>query len=78
MVNRWIIMTKIIDVVFENGVLKPLKKVNFKEGEVLKIEIKKPKTFTKQYFKKLTELKNKFKKLDGAYKILEEIRNVSY
>ena len=68
----------IIDVIFENGVLKPLKKVNFKEGEILKIEIKKPKVFTKQYFKKLTDLKNKFDKFSDAYKILEEIRNVSY
>ena len=68
----------IIDVIFENGVLKPLKKVNFKEGEILKIEIKKSKVFTKQYFKKLTDLKNKFDKFNNTYKILEEIRNVGY
>lgn len=33
-------MSKIIEVVYENGVLKPLEKVNLREGERLKIEIK--------------------------------------
>ncbi len=33
-------MSKVIEVVYENGVFKPLKKVSLKEGEKLRIEIK--------------------------------------
>ncbi|WP_456327098.1 antitoxin family protein [Archaeoglobus sp.] len=33
-------MGKVIEVVYENGVFKPLKEVNLKEGEKLRIEIK--------------------------------------
>ncbi len=33
-------MGKVIEVVYENGVFKPLKEVSLKEGEKLKIEIK--------------------------------------
>ncbi len=33
-------MSKIIEVVFEKGLLKPLEKINLKEGEKLKVEIK--------------------------------------
>lgn len=33
-------MSEIIEVVYENGVLKPLKKLPFKEGEKLIVEIK--------------------------------------
>ena len=33
-------MPKVIDVVYENGVFKPLEKVDLKEGTKLKIEIK--------------------------------------
>ena len=34
-------MTKTIEVVYEDGVFKPLEKVGLKEGEQLKVEIKK-------------------------------------
>jgi predicted DNA-binding antitoxin AbrB/MazE fold protein len=34
-------MTKTIEVVYEGGVFKPLEKVELKEGEQLKVEIKK-------------------------------------
>ncbi len=33
-------MAKIIEVVYEDGVFKPLEKVDLKEGERLKVEIK--------------------------------------
>jgi predicted DNA-binding antitoxin AbrB/MazE fold protein len=33
-------MPKVIEVIFENGVFKPLEKVNFKEGKKVRIEIK--------------------------------------
>ncbi len=34
-------MTKVIEAVYEGGVLKPLEKVELREGEVVEIEIKK-------------------------------------
>ena len=34
-------MQKTIEVVYENGVFKPLEKVELKEGEKIKVEIKK-------------------------------------
>ncbi len=34
-------MTKVIDVIYENGVFKPLEKVDLKEGERVKVIIKK-------------------------------------
>ena len=34
-------MGKVIEAVYENGVFKPLEKVDLKEGERVKIEIKK-------------------------------------
>ncbi|NOY11375.1 MAG: antitoxin family protein [Archaeoglobi archaeon] len=33
-------MAKVIEVVYENGVFKPLEKVDLKDGERLKVEIK--------------------------------------
>jgi len=33
-------MPKIIEVIYENGVFKPLKKVSLKEGKKIKVEIK--------------------------------------
>ncbi len=33
-------MGKVIEVVYENGVFKPLEKVDLKEGERVKVEIK--------------------------------------
>lgn len=34
-------MTKIIEVVYEDGVFKPMEKVEMEEGERIKVEIKK-------------------------------------
>ncbi len=33
-------MPKVVEAVYENGVLKPLEKVNLKEGEKVRVEIK--------------------------------------
>ena len=33
-------MGKVIEVIYENGVLKPLEKVDLKDGERVKVEIK--------------------------------------
>ena len=51
--------SKSIEVVFENGVLKPLKKTNFKEGELLKINIEK---------KDMSTLENLKGSLKGVFK----------
>jgi len=34
-------MEEVIEAIYEDGVLKPLKKLNLKEGEKVKVEIKK-------------------------------------
>ena len=69
-------MSEVIEVIYENGVFKPLKKVRLKEGEFVKIEIKETKKITKKFYNKLTELKEKTEKIEGAYRVLEELRNL--
>ena len=68
---------KEIEVVYENGVFKPLRKVEFKEGEVLRVEIK-GKIVTDRFYEKLERLKRKSERIEGAYKVLEEMRNDRY
>ncbi len=68
-------MGEVIEVVYENGVFKPLKKVRLREGEFVKIEIKETKKVTKRFFKKLEELEKRIEKVEGAYRVLEELRN---
>jgi predicted DNA-binding antitoxin AbrB/MazE fold protein len=64
-----------IEVIYENGVFKPLKKVSLREGEFVKIEIKETKKVTKNFYKKLAELEEKIERVEGAYRALEESRN---
>ncbi|MBS7250095.1 MAG: antitoxin family protein [Candidatus Freyarchaeota archaeon] len=71
-------MGEIIEVIYENGVFKPLKKVRLREGEFVKIEIKETKKVTKRFFKKLAELEERIEKVEGAYRVLEELRNARY
>ncbi|WXG42296.1 MAG: antitoxin family protein [Candidatus Freyarchaeum deiterrae] len=68
-------MGEVIEVIFENGVFKPLKKVMLREGEFVKIEIKETKKITKNFYKKFTEIEEKIERVEGAYKALEELRN---
>ncbi len=68
---------KEIEVVYENGVFKPLRKVEFKEGVVLRVEIK-GKIVTDRFYEKLERLKRKIERIEGAYKVLEEMRNDRY
>ncbi|MEM2135490.1 MAG: antitoxin family protein [Candidatus Jordarchaeaceae archaeon] len=68
-------MGEIIEVIYENGVFKPLKKVRLREGEFVKIEIKETKRVTKRFFEKLAELEEKIEKVEGAHRVLEELRN---
>jgi predicted DNA-binding antitoxin AbrB/MazE fold protein len=68
-------MGDVIEVIYENGVFKPLKKVSFREGEFVKIEIKETKKVTKNFYKKFAELEEKIERVEGAYRALEESRN---
>ncbi|WP_293257606.1 antitoxin family protein [Palaeococcus sp. (in: euryarchaeotes)] len=56
------IMSEIIEVVYENGVLKPLKKLPFKEGEKLIVEIKRG------------DKKKLLDELEGSIKLKKKIR----
>jgi len=53
-------MTKTIEVVYENGVFKPLEKVELKEGEEMRIKIKIKETMDRS--KKAKEILDKLKK----------------
>lgn len=71
-------MSETIEMVYRDGVFKPLKKVKLREGEVVRVEIKETKRVTKRFYTKLEELREKTGKIEGAYKTLEEIRNARY
>lgn len=70
-------MVKEIEVVYENCVFRPLKRVEFKDEEVLKIEIK-GKIITDRFYEKLERLKKKIERIERAYKVLEEMRDDRY
>ena len=71
-------MSETIEMVYRNGVFKPLKKVKLREVEIVRVEIKETKRVTKRFYTKLEELRGKTRKIEGAYKTLEEIRNARY
>ncbi|AIY89395.1 antitoxin family protein [Geoglobus acetivorans] len=71
-------MSETIEMVYRNGVFKPLRKVKLREGEIVRVEIKETKRVTKRFYSKLEELERKSKKVEGAYRTLEEIRNARY
>jgi|Deesub1362A_J573_1020465.scaffolds.fasta_scaffold20202_3 predicted DNA-binding antitoxin AbrB/MazE fold protein len=58
-------MPKVIEVIYEDGVFKPLGKVDLKEGEKLKIEIKRE--------PKLEMLKGKYKGKIDIKAVMDEI-----
>ncbi len=55
-------MSEIVEVIYENGVLKPLKKLPFREGERLIVEIK------RRDKKKLLD------ELEGSIKLKKKVR----
>ena len=71
-------VSKIIEMVYQNGVFKPLKKVELKEGEVVKVDIKEAKKVTERFYSKLEEIKKESKKVKKAYSVLEEVRDARY
>ncbi|MBE8539575.1 antitoxin AF2212-like protein [Geoglobus acetivorans] len=70
-------MAKVIEVVYENGVFKPLENVDLREGEIVEIEIKE-KRIGDRFYRVLEELERKAPKVHNAFKVLEEVRNDRY
>uniref|UniRef100_A0A7C3YPI3 Antitoxin n=1 Tax=Geoglobus ahangari TaxID=113653 RepID=A0A7C3YPI3_9EURY len=70
-------MGKVIEVIYEDGVLKPLEKIDLKEGEIVEIEIKE-KRIGDRFYKTLEELEKKAPKVYNVFKVLEEIRDDRY
>ncbi|NJF25686.1 antitoxin family protein [Thermococcus sp. Bubb.Bath] len=70
-------MPEIIELKYKNGVFIPLRKVPLKEGEVVYVEIIKPKVVTKKFQGKLRELRERAKRVENAHRILEEMRDDS-
>ena len=70
-------MGKVIEVVYENGVFKPLEKVDLRDGEIVEIEIKE-KRISEKFYRVLEELEKKAPKVHNALKVLEEVRNDRY
>jgi len=70
-------MTRIIEAIYENGVFKPLEKVDLRDGEIVEIEIKE-KRISKKFYRVLEELEKKAPKVHNAFKVLEEVRNDRY
>ncbi len=70
-------MGDVIEVIYRDGVLKPLKKIDLREGEIVRIEIK-GKVLTDRFYKKLDNLRKKIVRVKNASQILEDIRNDSY
>lgn len=71
-------MPKVIDVVYKDGVFKPLTRVDIREGERLKIEIKETKKLSKEFYDKLADLKRRTPKVRDANRVLEEMRSDRY
>ncbi|HKZ42145.1 MAG TPA: antitoxin family protein [Candidatus Hodarchaeales archaeon] len=69
-------MSEIIDAVFENGILRPLRKITLKEGEVVRIHLYTPKRITKQFIASLSKLSQQ--KADDVHASLREIRDDRY
>lgn len=72
-------MSEIIELKYKNGVfIPPLRKVPLKEGgEVVYVEIIKPKVVTKKFQAKLRELRDRARRVENAHRILEEMRDDS-
>jgi len=70
-------MGKVIEAIYERGVLKPLEKVDLNEGEIVEIEVKE-KRIGDRFYKVLEELEKKAPKVHNAFKILEDVRNDRY
>lgn len=71
-------MPKVIDVVYKDGVFKPLTRVDIREGERLKIEIRETKKLSKKFYDKLVDLKRRTPKVQDANRVLEEMRSDRY
>jgi len=68
-------MSKVIDVVYENGVFKPLGKVNLPEKVKLKIKIEESGIVTEDF---LQELRKKLAKLQKSKVDLRKLDEIYY
>ena len=66
-------MSKVIDVVYENGVFKPLGKVNLPEKVKLKIKIEESGIVTEDFLQELRKKLAKLPKLEVDLRKLDEI-----
>ena len=69
-------MSEIIDAIVENGVLRPLRKITLREGEIVRIHLYTPKRITKQFITGLSKLSQQ--KADNVHTSLREIRDDRY
>jgi len=70
-------MGKVIEAIYEKGILKPLEKVDLKEGEIVEIEIKE-KRVGDRFYQVLEEFGKSAPKVYNAFEVLKEIRNDRY
>ncbi|MBO8180841.1 MAG: antitoxin family protein [Archaeoglobus sp.] len=68
-------MSKIIEVIYENGVFKPLGKVDLPENVKLKIKIEESGVITKEF---LHELRRKLEELPKSELDLEKLDEIYY
>ena len=70
-------MVKIIEAIYENGVFKPLQKVDLKEGEVVRLRIESVKS--KGLIEVIETLSEKFKDVENdSLEVLLEMRRGSW
>ncbi|MEM4617123.1 MAG: antitoxin family protein [Archaeoglobaceae archaeon] len=65
-------MPKIIEAIYEDGVFKPLKKVELKEGGKFKVLIEK--RVSKKFYEILERLEKEAPKVEDSWRVLEESR----
>jgi predicted DNA-binding antitoxin AbrB/MazE fold protein len=67
-------MPKVVEVIYENGVFKPLEKVDLPQGIKIKIEIKEELgRITEEYVKELERILDTLPKVKVDFKRLDEI-----
>ncbi|ADC66500.1 Protein of unknown function DUF104 [Ferroglobus placidus DSM 10642] len=67
-------MPKVIEVIYENGVFKPLEKVDLPQGVKVRIEIKEePGRITEEFINELEKIVNTLPKVKVDFRKLDEM-----
>jgi len=66
-------MPKVIEVIYEDGVLKPLQRLDLPENTRLLITIREKGILTQEFLKELKEKLRKSKKIDISHKKIDEM-----